>query len=732
MSRLQILLRYPLVSGLIVFALLLGSAAGIVGYVAYRLDREAMERESASIRNAFSKHAAYMADNALTGNTEKETLESLARGDYERIHHLIGKPMDEDLGFEFVYITDATGKLIYSSEFGKSGARHYFENLLQSLTALTYHVPDGGAGVAMTDQNDATILVVQVFRQSSPLLKVPQPLRIYVGDQLDQDLLQGLSSAAQTRNLRLADADADGRGVLTVPQLQGEKPVALAWQAHLPGRNLFYVLLPVLTLVSSAFALLFFILMLRYRRALQIVAEKEAIARRISQTDPLTHLANRDHFLCRFELALDESGPQHNVALLFVDLDAFKDINDTNGHSVGDQVLREVGGRLATCVGEKGCAARFGGDEFILFVYFRNPKEIEELIASIFTALSRPVSVENEHLRISVSIGAAHAPEDGKTSEELLRRADIALYRAKAEGRDTCRMFQPEFERERQELRRIETELLVALEKEQLILLYQPQVDVETERVTGFEALVRWEHPERGLILPDEFIPIAERSGLIHLIDAYVLPRACKGAQDLPGVTISVNMSPLDLRYPHLVENITQTLKDTGLDPSRLELELTESAILGTGSDSMDLLAAIRALGVRLALDDFGTGHASLVHVRRFPINKIKIDKSFIFNLGLQREAASIVEYVIHLGRSLGVTLTAEGVETQEQLRFLRAHGAHQAQGYLFAPPLRLEDAIALLKQQEKPGTHPNWPTSPSLAAHAPGTREARAGLERG
>ncbi len=583
----------------------------------------------------------------------------------------------------------------------------------------------------MTSPNDSAMLVMQVFRQSDPGLKMPQPLRIYVGDLVDTDLLQEVSTKANTENLRVVDQGAGELSLLSVPGLQGDKPLSLSWQSRMPGRALFQMLLPLLALLSSALALVFFVLMMRYRHAMQALGEKEAFARQIAQTDRLTSLANRDHFLSQFESVLNASSPSSKVALLFVDLDAFKDINDTSGHSVGDEVLREVGKRLQACVACKGHVARFGGDEFVLFVSFIDIDELDVLVSEIFSSFAEPIVVESEHLRVSVSIGAAHAPQDGQTTEDLLRRADIALYRAKSEGKDTFRMFEPEFERERQERRRIESELMLALEQEQFILLYQPQVDVETERVVGFEALVRWDHPERGRIRPDEFIPIAERAGLIHLLDAYVLQRACREAHALPDVTLSVNMSPLDLRYPQTVQNIRQTLADTGFDPSRLELELTESAILGTGSESMAVLASIRNLGVRLALDDFGTGHASLVHVRRFPISKIKIDKSFIFNLGLQREAASIVEYVVRLGRSLGVTLTAEGVETREQLRFLRAFGAHQAQGYLFAPPLPLVVAMDLLEQQKQPSSCPNWPVSPSLAAAAPGTREAQAGLEQ-
>lgn len=717
----------PIVAGVVVFAMLLGGAAIGLQHIAGYFDVETAARKQASVRYALSSHASAMVGAAMETAAEKETLASLVHQDYARIHETLGQPLGQQFGFEFVYVTDAAGKLVYSSEFGREGARSYFGLLTSALERLAHEVPPGGAGLAVAGPSRAAMLVMHVFRQTDPGLKLPQPLRVYVGDMVDSELLGTISDKAKADSLQLVDQKPLDQPALQMPNLSGGSPFWLSWHGGDAKRDLLSKFMLPLAIVASLFALLFFALMMRFRNLAQALKTKEAYARELAQSDQLTRLSNREYFLTQFEKALGAVGEQRKVALFFIDLDSFKDINDTSGHTVGDEILREIGTRLNDCIGSRGQAARFGGDEFVLFVAFEDVEELEQLTQTIFSSIGRPITVEDDELCVSVSIGRAHAPRDGSSTGDLLRRADIALYRAKAEGRDTCREFEPRFEEEQQERRRIERELLVALDKKQLSLLYQPQVDVESEMVVGFEALVRWDHPTRGRIRPDEFIPIAERAGLIHLIDAYVLREACRDAQALPGVMISVNMSPLDLRHPYIVENIRKTLQETELDPARLELELTESAILDTSTESMEMLELIRDLGVCFALDDFGTGHASLVHVRRFPITKIKIDKSFIFNLGLQREAASIVEYVVRLGRSLGIILTAEGVETREQLRFLRAFGAHQAQGYLFAPPLPLSVAANLLQHQAESRKSPEWPISPALAAAAPGTADARA-----
>nr|WP_272903957.1 bifunctional diguanylate cyclase/phosphodiesterase [Xanthobacter agilis] len=457
--------------------------------------------------------------------------------------------------------------------------------------------------------------------------------------------------------------------------------------------------------------------MLRARRLAAALSESESRAQELVKCDQLTGLFSRNHFTVLLDQALRAPMATPYLAVVFVDLDGFKAVNDTHGHAVGDALLQVVGRRLRGCLGERGAVARIGGDEFVLYAGYTTEAEFGSLVASLYGVLSIPVQVEALDLRVDASMGAARAPQNGSTSGELMRLADIALYRAKADGGGIFRNFEPAFEQEQLRIRRTEQELLRALERGELTVLYQPQVDVETERIVGFEALVRWDHPTRGRLLPGVFVPIAERSRLITRIDAFVLRRACADAKLLTGVTLSVNLSPINLRAAGIADDILATLRETGFDPNRLELEITESALIDPGAAMP--LNRLRESGIRLALDDFGTGHASLVHVRRYPITKIKVDRSFIMNLGIQRDAASIVEYVVRLGRSLGVTVTAEGVETREQLRFLRAFGAHHAQGYLFSPPLPLEAAVKLLECQRSGGAGSESDTGPAASRPA-------------
>jgi EAL domain-containing protein (putative c-di-GMP-specific phosphodiesterase class I) len=295
------------------------------------------------------------------------------------------------------------------------------------------------------------------------------------------------------------------------------------------------------------------------------------------------------------------------------------------------------------------------------------------------------------------------APDDAHDPEQLLRRADIALYRAKAEARGGYRLFDPGFEEVLHKRGAIERDLARALEKGELAVVFQPLYAADGERVVGLEALVRWNHPERGMVPPSEFVPVAERSGLVVKLDEWVLRRACEQAAAWPGLSLAVNLSATNFRQSNVAERLTRVMSETGFDPRRLEIEITESMLLGATADVLGELSELRRMGVRIALDDFGTGYSSLGYLRRFPVDKIKIDKSFVQNLGVTEDAAAIVECVARLGRALGLAVTAEGVETREQHRFVRAAGCHQVQGYLFSPPVAAERITELLRP-ERPG----------------------------
>jgi diguanylate cyclase (GGDEF)-like protein len=372
-----------------------------------------------------------------------------------------------------------------------------------------------------------------------------------------------------------------------------------------------------------------------------------------------------------------------------LDLDHFKSVNDTLGHPVGDLLLKAVAERLGRCVGEDALVARLGGDEFaVIQPIAAGPNEAGELASRLIAAVAAPYEVQGNEVVIGASIGIALAPDDGETADVLLRNADMALYRAKAEGRGTSHFFESEMDRRIQARRSLELDLRKAFVNGEFELYYQPLVNLGSNAVTGFEALLRWRHPERGMVSPVEFIPLAEEIGLIVPLGEWVLRQACMQAASWPGdVKVAVNLSPAQFRSRGVVQAVISALAHSGLRPQRLELEITESVLLGETEANLATLHQLREIGTRISMDDFGTGYSSLSYLRSFPFDKIKIDRSFVRELVQRPDCVAIVRAVTGLGASLGIATTAEGVETPEQLERLRREGCTEVQGYLFSPP---------------------------------------------
>jgi predicted signal transduction protein with EAL and GGDEF domain len=345
--------------------------------------------------------------------------------------------------------------------------------------------------------------------------------------------------------------------------------------------------------------------------------------------------------------------------------------------------------------------ARLGGDEFAIVQIGARPSDATDLAGRIIAALSEPFDVLGHQVNIGTSVGIAMAPADGREPDQLLRNADMALYRAKAEGRSTYSFFQPEMDAQMQERRRLELDLRKALAGDQFELYYQPLVDIAGGHVAAFEALLRWNHPERGLIGPDDFIPVAEDIGLIVPLGDWVLRQACRDAARWPAaLSVAVNLSAAQFRNPALALSVVSALAQTGLQAKRLELEITETVLLQNDQAVLNALHDVRQLGVRVSMDDFGTGYSSLSYLRSFPFDKIKIDRSFISELGNdESDCAAIIRAVTRLGSSLGMTTTAEGVETREQLELLRAEGCTQAQGFLFSRPRPASEVPLMLRE---------------------------------
>ncbi|MGO9769993.1 MAG: putative bifunctional diguanylate cyclase/phosphodiesterase [Roseiarcus sp.] len=431
------------------------------------------------------------------------------------------------------------------------------------------------------------------------------------------------------------------------------------------------------------------------------ISERQNAEKRLSHMarhDALTGLANRFLFQERMEQAVAGLQRGDAFAVLCLDLDHFKETNDTLGHAVGDALLREVAARLRKCVREIDTVARVGGDEFaIVQVGIAGPNEPGNLAQRLFDVLTKPYEIEGHQINIGACIGIALAPRDESVGALLLRLADIALYRAKSEKRRPYRFFEAAMDSELQSRRRLEIALRKALADEELEVYFQPINDAKTKSIRSFEALVRWRHPDRGMISPAEFIPLAEQTGLIVPLGEWVLRTACKEASHWPcDVRVSVNLSACQFKAGDLIGTVRKALADTGLAAQRLELEITESVLLDGSSDNLAMLHELRGLGAKIAMDDFGTGYSSLSYLRSFPFDKIKIDQSFVRNID-KRDAREIVRAIAGLGRTLGMTTTAEGVETEDQLEKMIAYRCTEVQGYFFSPPVPASEVAGLL-----------------------------------
>jgi len=426
----------------------------------------------------------------------------------------------------------------------------------------------------------------------------------------------------------------------------------------------------------------------------------EALVNHMAHHDALTLLPNRVLFRENLKQDLARARRDHPLSVLCLDLDNFKAVNDTLGHPVGDALLKMVADRLAGCIDASDTVARLGGDEFaIVQSEGAQPVAARVLAQRLIDAIAAPFEVDGHTVVIGTSVGIALAPNDGSDPDDVLKNADLALYRAKADGRGTYRFFEPAMDAEMQARRLLDLDLRAALARDEFELYYQPLVDLQAAQLNGFEALLRWKHPVRGMVSPADFIPLAEEIGVITSIGAWVLKVACTEAARWPShLTVAVNLSPVQFKNRALVLDVVAALGASGLAANRLELEITEAVMLQDTEATLATLAQLKDLGVRISMDDFGTGYSSLSYLRKFPFDKIKIDQSFVRDLASRPESMAIVRAVAGLGSTLGIPTTAEGVETLDQLKAVKAEGCTQVQGFLIGRPQPASHIPALLK----------------------------------
>ncbi len=437
--------------------------------------------------------------------------------------------------------------------------------------------------------------------------------------------------------------------------------------------------------------------------ALHDVTAQHALAEQLSHQalhDPLTALANRALFTDRLAHALQPRGEATPTTVLSLDLDDFKNVNDTRGHSVGDRLLVVVADRLRGTLRPSDTVARVGGDEFAVLLDHTDGGAARDLAERILEALSTPIEVEDTVWVVRGSIGIATARPGETTTEDMLRHADVAMHWAKEDGKNTIACYDDARHAASLDLRALQHELARAIDEDELLLLFQPTVDLETGAVSGFEALVRWEHPDRGLLAPSEFIPLAERTGLVVPLGSWVLREACRAGTTLDvgrAPTVAVNVSAQQLTRPGFAEEVATVLRETGMPPRRLVLEMTESALLDDFDGAHRTLDRIRELGVQIAIDDFGTGYSSLSYLSQLPVDILKVDKSFIERVTTEEHAASVTLAILDMSRNLRLATVAEGVETEDQAAWLRARSCGRGQGYLWSRPVPLADARAML-----------------------------------
>ena len=527
---------------------------------------------------------------------------------------------------------------------------------------------------------------------------------------IDEAALASIATQLRLVNLRKIDQvpvpQGDLNYDLTGPD--GSVIARFAWTPKQPGAEIVQNVVPFVAVALTGFALLAAFVLRYMRRTAAAIAAGESRLRHLAMHDPLCGLPNRIFFGERLEAVIEEvrngSAP---AAVFYIDLDHFKDVNDTLGHHVGDELIRNVTLRLSHTLRGGDLVARLGGDEFaVISSVAGDTEKMATLAQRIISAICSPYAISGQNIIIGASIGIAVIDNNCGTATDIMRYADMALYRAKNEGRNRACIYDAAMDADLSTRKLLEADLREAIDSDQLQLLYQPVVNKSGDTVVGVEALCRWKHPTRGEVPPSEFIAIAEHSGLIIDLGNWVLRRACIDGRAWPELTIAVNVSSLQFRRMDFVDVVERILKDTNFDPARLELELTESVLLGNVDTAEAAMVRLKALGVRLALDDFGTGYSSLLYLRRFPFDKLKIDRSFVRSIEKAADAAAIVHAIVSLGRGLGMKVTAEGVETADQQLFLRAAGVHSMQGFRFGRPVSIAEISARLQAPAAFQTH--------------------------
>ena len=718
---------------IIVFAVVCVIVA--VQWSAYRADDVALHQERQLFAQAIAqRHAEILRDVESIVASDNAVNRLWNDFDWTWVHNRVGLRLSNYFEQNHVFVVDQFDRFAYAMAGRRDVEPKWFGAATADLTPVIDAVrgrpnplkaedvdiarsdaaeslrrPPRAARVQMFMGRPAIVAAMAVGSATiQPRLPEQPPPIVVSVTYLDDKFLMSVSDRLELPQLRMTG--------LTTPigqdntfELYDEdgRPLArFAWTPKRPGAEIIRNVMPFLGIALAAFVLLTSLVVRYMRRTEATIAAGEDQLRHLAMHDALSGLPNRTFFGDRLaDLIQEVRRTGHTAAVLSIDLDRFKEVNDTLGHLIGDALIRTVGQRLARLLRGSDLVARLGGDEFaVITPDVGELGDLDTLADRIINALRAPYAVMGHTLNIGASIGITSITRETGEVADIMRRADVALYRAKNEGRNRACIYDADMDADLRERKEMERDLKDAIEYNDLMIAYQPLVGPSGETMVGVEALCRWHHPTHGDIPPAKFIPVAEHSELIIPLGEWVLRQACLEAKAWPALTLAVNVSPLQFRRPDFVKVVARILDETGFPAERLELELTESTLVGNVEEAGTAMRELKALGVQFALDDFGTGYSSLLYLRTFPFDKLKIDRSFVRNIESAADSAAIVHAVVSLGRGLGMKVTAEGVETAEQHLFLRAAGVHSLQGFRFGRPGTALDITARLLKQTDTG----------------------------
>jgi diguanylate cyclase (GGDEF)-like protein len=692
-------------------------------------DTTALAKQERFAKRNLAAEVAHLSEQQQSATIWDDAVLNVKTRDFDWIDGNLGAWMQDYFGHNESYVLDQLNRPVFASIAGKRLSPDAYDNradviapLVMQLRSAMAELSEGlenpyeelaevtvGAPLRF-DTGVAIVSVVPIISDTGKVVQTAGTEALHVAVRYaDPDLAREIGQPIELQEVAFRQAPP-ARGLASIPLTNpsGEAIAWLVWQPDRPGMQLLMRMLPALLASGLAIALLVWLIIRRLVRVSGQLQVSEAQARFLANHDALTGLPNRALYHDRLVQALHASGrSRHSVALLAVDLDGFKLINDSLGHPAGDELIRQVGCRLTELLRAEDTVARFGGDEFmILLCNMKDDSTLRQVCSKIVSELSRPYALLGSSGRITASIGAVMARLGRDDPDELVQRADMALYRAKAEGKGRYSVFEEDLTKPAQYRSEIENALRAALKSGTgLKLVYQPFFD-EDRQVTGAEALCRWDHPVHGALSPEIFVRIAEERGLIDELGRWVLEKACHFAVRTNLTKLAVNVSPLQLRNPDFVPMVLRTLESSGLAPTRLELEMTEKAVLEQSRAIADTLHRLRSIGIAIALDDFATGNSSLQYLRDHRVDCLKIDRTFVARLGKDEESDRLVQAIFGLAKATGISVTVEGVETETQHSLLASMGCKTFQGFLLSSPLEPEQFGELLRD-EKPQLSP-------------------------